>query len=916
MAELEKGLRSGKESHQLEALFRLGPRLRRWALSLPSTHDLPPSSNSTPDISEDVAHANALVLRLVDAFAQGPNALRMAILQIFLLQPNPLSNDRLAHLFRDSGDSGNARQRPRCRKRARADEGKGEGSWPSSGIGKEAITERDLTWGEKRKKKDGQKMTAAFSFPPGDSQRKKTIDPVADLSSNRRALTSPAMQKPPSLDRWKPPHKSEKETLLRSGTSSTLMNSTSVSSLPSSLYRPMESPFIAVLEHEKEQVGLLHASRLLNPALVLKRIKKVLTGVDSLGRVLALRLLACAANLVANAVEIHHIVLVSWDSAAQDERIAARLTACALVELSDSFSDVVLHKLRQSLLKNVEGKMGFSNSVLKSCEGEEVGEWSASGSLSEIEMEIRLLQHLGRTPSVAMEAHAVGEAVIRKLPSSAVTILVLETLTRLALRSPDIVERQGKLLLFLLRSEPGKDVRLAALIGLQAIAQVGCIWALPLTVSDLDVLAAVLRNEAPTSVLFDRAASVLLLLAQRSPIMAGHVAQLPSLLPSLESAMAASHSSALLPAVALLLEVATMHILSENKSHRNVRASVPITPSDEALNPNPGSATLDPKLVSDNALNPEFSNVQPEEALPHSVLEGIDGRSLAFEAVTWLCEAFVEATTPTSPDQETVRKGSILSGAQQTIQRSNTSDALPHGASQFSGETKIKEVSFQEPIAVHSGTLVGPQEEVKGGDEKGGGKNVIQDNVPGGEVEWAGEEYEAMRCWGEQDMSRGIALLEMALTLNSGAVAGASDVLLHQLQIIARQLEMPFRGPCIRDTREVRQAPTSSNNEGRLEQTQSEMHKKPTVPDNFASLVEWGGVICLLAKALAACLLRSFQEKVWQVKGLPEGDYLREVDRIDGVIQVLTSCAAIRIPVMCLPLLIQLKARTRRRMKI
>eukprot|EP00850_Spirogloea_muscicola_P013272 SM000089S23828 [mRNA] locus=s89:177376:180907:- [translate_table: standard] len=104
--ELDRGLRSPKLAVQLETILQMGPRLRQWAAataakdtaaataSIDSAYGggsavapTPPETAAAPGGSDDcgdVTQANALVLRLADAFRAGSDTVRLCVLQVFL----------------------------------------------------------------------------------------------------------------------------------------------------------------------------------------------------------------------------------------------------------------------------------------------------------------------------------------------------------------------------------------------------------------------------------------------------------------------------------------------------------------------------------------------------------------------------------------------------------------------------------------------------------------------------------------------------------------------------------------------------------------------------------------------------------------------------------------------------------------
>eukprot|EP00850_Spirogloea_muscicola_P010923 SM000066S20398 [mRNA] locus=s66:6604:10311:- [translate_table: standard] len=104
--ELDRGLRSPKLAVQLETILQMGPRLRQWAAATAAKDTAaaaasvnsaygggsavattPPETAAAPGGSDgcgDVTQANALVLRLADAFRAGSDTVRLCVLQVFL----------------------------------------------------------------------------------------------------------------------------------------------------------------------------------------------------------------------------------------------------------------------------------------------------------------------------------------------------------------------------------------------------------------------------------------------------------------------------------------------------------------------------------------------------------------------------------------------------------------------------------------------------------------------------------------------------------------------------------------------------------------------------------------------------------------------------------------------------------------
>ncbi|XP_028758645.1 uncharacterized protein LOC114717600 [Neltuma alba] len=80
--QLEKGLRSKKPGGSVEAILQFGPQLQQWSLESESNI----AANNIFDLmpGEDRLFANAILLRLADAFACGDKETRFAIVTVFL----------------------------------------------------------------------------------------------------------------------------------------------------------------------------------------------------------------------------------------------------------------------------------------------------------------------------------------------------------------------------------------------------------------------------------------------------------------------------------------------------------------------------------------------------------------------------------------------------------------------------------------------------------------------------------------------------------------------------------------------------------------------------------------------------------------------------------------------------------------
>ncbi|KAG0455352.1 hypothetical protein HPP92_024644 [Vanilla planifolia] len=82
--ELEKGLRSKKSGHSIEAIRQIGHRLLLWSMEPSITMPISEMYGMIP--GEDSLFANTILLRLADAFRYGNVEVRRCILQIFLAE--------------------------------------------------------------------------------------------------------------------------------------------------------------------------------------------------------------------------------------------------------------------------------------------------------------------------------------------------------------------------------------------------------------------------------------------------------------------------------------------------------------------------------------------------------------------------------------------------------------------------------------------------------------------------------------------------------------------------------------------------------------------------------------------------------------------------------------------------------------
>ncbi|PON72739.1 Coatomer beta subunit [Parasponia andersonii] len=82
--DLEKGIRSKAPGRSAEAILELGPRLQRWSLEPEPT----PAAHHLFDLipGEDRLFANAILLRLADAFASGDEHTKLCVVKVFLME--------------------------------------------------------------------------------------------------------------------------------------------------------------------------------------------------------------------------------------------------------------------------------------------------------------------------------------------------------------------------------------------------------------------------------------------------------------------------------------------------------------------------------------------------------------------------------------------------------------------------------------------------------------------------------------------------------------------------------------------------------------------------------------------------------------------------------------------------------------
>ncbi|XP_058735210.1 uncharacterized protein LOC131607206 [Vicia villosa] len=82
--QLEKGLRSGKPGVPVKAILQMGPHLQRWSRELES--GIVPNGMFDLVPGEDELFANAILLRLADAFRGGNTEIRLSVVRVFLIE--------------------------------------------------------------------------------------------------------------------------------------------------------------------------------------------------------------------------------------------------------------------------------------------------------------------------------------------------------------------------------------------------------------------------------------------------------------------------------------------------------------------------------------------------------------------------------------------------------------------------------------------------------------------------------------------------------------------------------------------------------------------------------------------------------------------------------------------------------------
>lgn len=82
--DLEKGLRSKMPDRSAEAILKLGPRLLRWSLEPEPTSAARHLFDLIP--GEDLLFANAILLRLADAFSSGDKHTKLCVVKVFLME--------------------------------------------------------------------------------------------------------------------------------------------------------------------------------------------------------------------------------------------------------------------------------------------------------------------------------------------------------------------------------------------------------------------------------------------------------------------------------------------------------------------------------------------------------------------------------------------------------------------------------------------------------------------------------------------------------------------------------------------------------------------------------------------------------------------------------------------------------------
>ncbi|XP_048495276.1 uncharacterized protein LOC104908123 isoform X2 [Beta vulgaris subsp. vulgaris] len=94
--ELEKGLRSRKPGHSIEAINLIGPRLKQWSREPQTTMAVYNMYALVP--GEDRLFADTILLRLADAFVSGNRETKISVMRVFLsILRQCKRNDRQAH---------------------------------------------------------------------------------------------------------------------------------------------------------------------------------------------------------------------------------------------------------------------------------------------------------------------------------------------------------------------------------------------------------------------------------------------------------------------------------------------------------------------------------------------------------------------------------------------------------------------------------------------------------------------------------------------------------------------------------------------------------------------------------------------------------------------------------------------------
>ncbi|XP_057441641.1 uncharacterized protein LOC130733462 isoform X2 [Lotus japonicus] len=90
--QLEKGLRSSKPGVPVKAILKLGPHLQLWSREFESGIDSNAIFGLVP--GEDRLFANAILLRLADAFRGGDKEIRFSIVRVFLFERKHRDNGK------------------------------------------------------------------------------------------------------------------------------------------------------------------------------------------------------------------------------------------------------------------------------------------------------------------------------------------------------------------------------------------------------------------------------------------------------------------------------------------------------------------------------------------------------------------------------------------------------------------------------------------------------------------------------------------------------------------------------------------------------------------------------------------------------------------------------------------------------